>query len=100
MCHPGSSKTTLIRENAPLLTRTMLKLIFPFFQSAKRGSWPEVLCATEDGLENEAFYGPTKRAETVGLIGKSTLLPFALTKSVASKLWAISEEKTDFKWII
>lgn len=98
ICHPGSSKTTLIRKDASLLTRIVLKLIYPFFQSAQKGSWPEVLCATEENLEDESFYGATKRAETVGPIGKSTLLPFALDEKVAKKLWSISEERTAFKW--
>ena len=98
VCHPGASKTTLIREDANCLTRVMLKLIYPFFQSAEHGSWPEVLCATEDGLEDETFYGPTKRAQSVGAIGKSTLLPFVLDKDIASKLWKLSEQKVDFSW--
>jgi NAD(P)-dependent dehydrogenase (short-subunit alcohol dehydrogenase family) len=70
VCHPGSSKTTLIRKDAPLATRIALKLIFPFFQSAQKGSWPEVLCTTEDGLEDEIFYGPTKRSETIRPINR------------------------------
>ena len=98
VCHPGSSKTTLIREDANLMTRVMYKLLTPLWQSAQKGSWPEILCATEDGLEDESFYGATKRAEMVGPIGKSTLLPFVLDKEIASKLWNISEEKTGFKW--
>jgi NAD(P)-dependent dehydrogenase (short-subunit alcohol dehydrogenase family) len=98
VCHPGSSKTTLIRKDAPLATRVILKLIFPFFQSAQKGAWPEVLCATEDGLEDETFYGATKRAESVGPIGKSTLHSFVLDRKVAIKLWSISEAKTGFEW--
>ena len=98
VCHPGSSKTTLIREDASCLTKVMLKLIYPFFQSAEKGSWPEVLCATENNLEEKAFYGATKRAETVGPIGKSTLYPFALDEEIAKKLWSISEENTKEKW--
>ena len=100
VCHPGSSKTTLIRDDASCLTRAMLKLIYPFFQSAQKGSWPEVLCATEDELEDKTFYGATKRAESVGPIGKSTLHPFALDENVAKKLWTLSEEKVGFKWNI
>jgi len=38
VCHPGSSKTTLIRDDASCLTRAMLKLIYPFFQSAQKGA--------------------------------------------------------------
>ncbi len=98
VCHPGSSKTTLIREDANLITRVMYKLLTPLWQSAQKGSWPEVLCATEDNLEDESFYGATKRAEMIGPIGKSTLLSFVLDKKVAKKLWNVSEEKTGFKW--
>lgn len=100
VCHPGSSKSTLIREDANFVTRVMIKLLLPFFQSAQKGSWPEVLCATEEGLEETTFYGPTKRAESVGAIGKSTLLPFVLDEEVAKQLWHISENKTDFQWLL
>lgn len=100
VCHPGSSKSTLIRDNASLMTRVMVKVILPFFQSAEKGSWPEILCATEEGLEPTTLYGPTKRAESIGPIGKSTLHPFALDEKVAKKLWAIAEEKTNFTWNI
>lgn len=100
VCHPGSSKTTLIREDASFLTRATLKLIYPLFQSAEKGAWPEVLCATEENLEEETFYGATKRAESVGPIGKSTLHPFALDEKVATKLWGVSEEKTGFTWAL
>ena len=100
VCHPGSSKTTLIREDAPFFTRMVLKLIFPLFQSAKKGSWPEVMCATEDGLEDETFYGATKRAESVGPIGKSILHPFALDEEVSKKLWSVSEENLGFSWLV
>ena len=98
VCHPGSSKTTLIRDDASFATRVMFKLIFPFFQSAQNGAWPQVLCATEKGLEEETFYGATKRAESIGPIGKSTLHYFALDEEAAKKLWTVSEEKTGFKW--
>ena len=100
VCHPGSSKTTLIRDDAPFATRMILKLIFPFFQSAQKGACPEVLCATENGLEDKTFYGATKRAEMVGPIGKSTLLPFVLDEKVAKRLWSISEEKVGFRWSV
>ena len=99
VCHPGAARTTLIRENANLMTKILARImVVPLSQSAEKGSWPEVLCATEDGLEAETFYGPTKRAEFSGAIGKCKLLPHALDPEVATKLWAISEEKTGLKW--
>jgi len=53
-----------------------------FAQSAEKGSWPEVLCATEDGLKSEALYGPTKRMETVGAVGECKLAPHPLPHRV------------------
>ena len=98
VCHPGAARTTLIREDANLMTRILARILSPLAQSAEKGSWPEVVCATEEGLESEAFYGPTQRGEMTGAIGKCKLLPHALDREVASRLWAISEEKTGLKW--
>jgi len=28
-------------------------------QTAERGSYPEVMCATEEDLQEKAYYGPT-----------------------------------------
>ena len=98
VCHPGAARTTLIREDANLMTRILARILSPLAQSAEKGSWPEVLCATEENLESEAFYGPTQRGEMTGAIGKCKLLPHALDREVASRLWAISEEKTGLKW--
>ncbi len=99
VCHPGAAKTTLIREDANLSTRIIAKVLGPLMaQSAEKGSWPEVLCAVEEDLEPVAFYGPTKRGEFVGAVGKCRLLPHALDQSVAEKLWSVSEEKTGLKW--
>ena len=49
----------------------------PMVQTAEKGAYPEVMCATEDGLEQRAFYGPTGRMEMVGPVGKGTLKPYA-----------------------
>lgn len=102
VCHPGASRTNLIRESASWLTRNLAKLLMysPMSQSAEKGSWPEVLCATEDNLDEESFYGPTERGEFVGVIGKSVLQEHALNTDVAQKLWNISEQKTGFTWNI
>ena len=31
----------------------------PMIQSAEKGSYPEVMGATEDDLDQQAYYGPT-----------------------------------------
>ena len=102
VCHPGSSSTSLITTSGNLMTRTMFRLMAmsPMVQSAEKGAYPEVMCATQDGLEARALYGPTGRNEWVGPVGKGTLEPFAYDKSVMQRLWAVSEKATGFDWTL
>lgn len=100
VCHPGSSRTSLITTSGNLATRIMFRLmsLSPMVQSAEKGSWPEVMCATENGLEQRALYGPTGRMEFVGPVGKGTLHSHAHDKAVMERLWDVSEKATGFKW--
>ena len=100
VCHPGSSATSLISTSGGLMTRIAWWLMTksPMVQSAERGAYPEVMCATEDGLEQRALYGPTGRMEFVGPVGKGTLEPHAHDKTVMAKLWDVSEKATEFSW--
>ncbi len=100
VCHPGASRTTLIRDDASFMTRMLTRILMysPMSQSAEKGSWPLVLCATEDGLQEETFYGPTERGEFVGIIGKSKLQDHALDRTVATQLWEVSEKNTGLSW--
>lgn len=93
VCHPGASRTGLIRDTAGTVTRVLAVLLSPLAQSAERGSWPEVMCATEEGLEAATYYGPT-RFEMVGPVGACPLKAFVLDPQQASDLWALSETKT------
>ena len=100
VCHPGASKTSLIRKDAPLMTRIMWSILSnsPMVQSAEKGAYPEVMCATEEGLKLRAFYGPTGRNYFKGPVGECKLEPHALDKPVMEKLWALSEQETGQKF--
>ena len=98
VCHPGASRTNLISGDVSTLNKILIRLMKPFFQSAERGSWPEVLCATETEVKSERLYGPTKRSDTAGPVGECDLAPHALDRDAAAKLWAVSEEKTGLTW--
>ena len=99
VCHPGASRTGLIDKNAGRLNKMIWAVLSRIMaQSAEQGAWSQVMCATETGLKQEALYGPTKRAETVGPVGENKLDPIALDREAAAKLWTISEEKTGFRW--
>ncbi|MGI9666376.1 MAG: SDR family oxidoreductase [Acidimicrobiia bacterium] len=102
VCHPGSSRTSLIDTSGNLATRVMFRLMAmsPMVQSAEKGSYPQVMCATEPGLGLRELYGPTGRNEWVGPVGKGTLEPFAYDKPVMERLWQTSEEQTGYTWNI
>ncbi len=100
VCHPGSSATSLISTSGGLVTRITWWLMTksPMVQTAEKGAYPEVMCATETGLEQRALYGPTGRMEFVGPVGKGTLEPFAYDKTTMGELWRRSESETGFNW--
>ncbi len=100
VCHPGSSRTSLIATSGNRLTRIMFWIMskLPITQSAEKGAWPEVMCATEEGLEQRALYGPTGTAGFVGPVGKGRLHPHAYEKSVMSRLWEVSQTATGCVW--
>lgn len=100
VCHPGSSATSLIATSGSWFMRAMFHIMTktPLVQTAEKGSYPEVMCATEDGLEQRALYGPTGHLEVVGPVGRGTLNAHAYDKAVMERLWEVSEEATGFKW--
>tara|TARA_Y100001933_G_scaffold246586_1_gene278484 strand:+ start:3433 stop:4410 length:978 start_codon:yes stop_codon:yes gene_type:complete len=99
-CHPGASATSLIRTSGSLLTRFVWQImkLTPMVQSAEKGSYPELMCATEPELDQKGFYGPTGRGYFKGPVGECKLEPHAKDKAVAEKLWEVSEKATNFKW--
>ncbi|MEQ9437449.1 MAG: SDR family oxidoreductase [Cyclobacteriaceae bacterium] len=99
-CHPGSSRTNLINTSGGLMMRITFGLmkLSPLTQSAEKGAYPELMCATEENLDQKAFYGPTGRSNWVGPVGAHHLEPHAKDKAVAKRLWDLSEKETGVKW--
>jgi NAD(P)-dependent dehydrogenase (short-subunit alcohol dehydrogenase family) len=102
VCHPGASSTSLIDTSGGIVTRLVWSLISksPWVQSAERGAFPQVMCATEPGLVQRAFYGPTGSMEATGPVGAGTLETYAYDKTVMARLWDISEQETGFEWSV
>lgn len=100
VCHPGASATSLIDTSGGNLARMLFRLMSktPLVQPAEKGAYPEVMCATEDGLKQRALYGPTGCMEWVGPVGEGKLEPFAYDKAVMTKLWERTESDTGFAW--
>ena len=99
-CHPGSSRTSLISTSGSLMMRIIFGLmkLSPLTQSAEKGAYPELMCATEEDLDQKEFYGPTGRSNWVGPVGAHQLESHAKDKAVAKKLWEVSEKATGFEW--
>lgn len=99
-CHPGSSRTSLITTSGSLMMRIMagLLMLSPLTQSAEKGAYPELMCATEEDLDQKGFYGPTGRGYFIGPVGECKLEPHAVDKKVSKRLWEVSEEATGFNW--
>lgn len=100
VCHPGSSATSLIATSGSRMMRAIWWLMTktPMVQTAAQGAYSQVMCATQDALDQRAFYGPTGRMEFVGPVGKGTLEPYAYEKEITSKLWDVSAEATGLAW--
>lgn len=100
VCHPGASATSLIATSGSRMMRAIWYLMTktPMVQSAEQGAYPQLMCATEDGLEQRAFYGPTGSMEAKGPVGTGTLEPHAYDKEVMTKLWDWSKKATGQSW--
>ncbi|CAD5271908.1 Oxidoreductase [Alteromonas sp. 38] len=100
VCHPGASNTSLIRESASLMTRIswafMVKI--GLAQTAEKGAYPEVMCATEENLKECAYYGPTGLMNFGGPVGEGKLESFVVQKDALTRLWALSEKETAINW--
>jgi len=101
-CHPGASRTSLIKTSGSLMTRFVWQLmkLSPLVQSAEKGAYPQLMCATEPNLDQNGFYGPTGRNNWTGPVGEHKLEPHAKDKAVAKRLWELSEKETGVKWNI
>lgn len=97
-CHPGAAKTSLIKTSGSLVMRFIWTLMKPMAQSAEKGAYPALMCATEKDLDQKEFYGPTGRSNWVGPVGAHKLEPHAKDKTVAKKLWDVTEQATGIKW--
>ena len=100
VCHPGASRTSLINNKASKRDRILFSIMswLPIVQSAEKGSYPEVMCATENNLNQEAYFGPTGIMNWSGPVGECDLESFAKDRQIAGKLWEISEKATGIKW--
>ncbi len=97
-CHPGASRTSLIKSNASRMMRFIFYLMTPLTQSAEKGAYPQLMCATEPDLDPRGFYGPTGRSNWVGPVGSHEIKPHAKDKVASKRLWDLTEDETKCQW--
>ena len=101
-CHPGSSRTNLINTSGSFMMKFIFNLMkfSPLTESAEKGAYPRLMCATEPNLDQSGIYGPTGRSNWVGPVGADKIEAHAKDKAVSKRLWELSEKETGLKWNI
>jgi len=99
-CHPGYSNTDL-QSTGP---KGLLNFIYKFSnttiaQPSYNGAIPTVLCAAGKEAIAGAYYGPKAFGEMRGRISDADVRFLARNEAKAKKLWEVSEELVNFKWL-
>jgi len=99
-CHPGSSRTNLINTSGSFMMKFIFNLmkLSPLTQSAEKGAYPQLMCATEENLDEKEFYGPTGSRFWTGPVGAHKIESHAKDKEVSASLWEFSIQETGVKW--
>jgi len=100
--HPGWAVTDIITNGpgggtAGLRERVMQGAFNVFGQSAAEGARPIVYAATSPDAVGGAYYGPSGFGEIRGTPGPSRIMPQALDRAAAARLWTVSEDLVGYK---
>ncbi len=97
--HPGISNTNLGQH----IPRILYYLVLPFFSfmihSPNAGAMPTLYAALGDDVKGGEYFGPTGRKEMKGPAGRAIIFRHAEDTEVAGKLWAVSEQLTDIRYL-
>ncbi len=97
--HPGYSATNLQSSGPEGILKAIYRVSNRLMaQSALAGAVPEVLAAAGSEAVNGAYYGPTKRGDSLGPVGESGVSTAARDQGAASRLWTLSEELLGITW--
>lgn len=99
--HPGISRTELIPNGAGKNSPAgIARRLFPIlFQPAAHGAWPSLYAATAKEAKGGTYYGPSRMNEMRGYPTVAKIAPQAKDVEVASRLWEVSENLTNVKFI-
>jgi NAD(P)-dependent dehydrogenase (short-subunit alcohol dehydrogenase family) len=86
-CHPGVSKTELLRTDRPEMIETVV------YMDANQGALSTLFAATEI-VGKFAYTGPDGEGEVNGYPAPALVAPYAKEERVGSELWAYAENET------
>lgn len=86
-CHPGVSKTELLRTDSPKMIETV------DYMDANQGAFSTLFAATEV-IEKFTYIGPDGTGEVNGYPAPAFIAPYAKEEKIGSKLWAYAEKET------
>ena len=97
--HPGVADTELSRHLPKLLNLVLKYTIGPLItHSAKEGAKPTILASIGKAKGGD-YFGPTGFMEIKGKAGKAKSSASAHDKNLAKKLWEVSEELVNQKYL-
>jgi len=86
-CHPGVSKTELLRTDKPEMIETV------DYMDANQGAFSTLFAATEE-IEKFAYIGPDGEGEVNGYPAPAFVAPYAKEEKIGSQLWAYAQKET------
>ena len=93
--HPGSSNTELTR-NYPTWLQAPVGLVWGLIsQSAEMGALPTLRAATDPGVRNGEYYGPSGPGQQRGYPKRVDSNEYSYDEDVQRRLWDVSEQLTD-----
>ncbi|WP_375432889.1 SDR family NAD(P)-dependent oxidoreductase [uncultured Friedmanniella sp.] len=96
--HPGVAATELGR-NSPGALRAALRLLTPLLQTPEMGALPTLRAATDPTATGGQYYGPNGLGEARGYPVVVRSSPQSYDTALQSRLWAVSEELTDVRFV-
>lgn len=91
--HPGAVATSLGTQNSGIISRTLPKLLKPFFRSPQQGAATSIyLCSSDEvaGVTGEYFINCKPHKPK----------PWARDDNAADRLWTYTEQAVDFRYAL
>lgn len=86
-CHPGVSKTELLRTDAPEMIEKVA------YMTANQGAFSTIFAATER-VEGGSYTGPDGAGEVNGYPAPAYIAPYALDEKIGISLWEYAKKET------